>query len=66
MSRRKFEVYKKETLKAGIRILDIYRGKDSEDVRFIYKGKVYRVHIKTFRENLSPSEFVELLKSSIK
>lgn len=66
MSRRKFEVYKKEALKAGIRILDIYRGKDGEDVRFIYKGKVYRVHIKTFRENLSPSEFVELLKSNIK
>ncbi len=66
MSRRRYEVYKKEALKAGIRILDVYRGKDGEDVRFVYRDKVYRVHLKTFRENLSPKEFVELLKSSVK
>ncbi len=66
LAKRRLEVYKKAAEKAGFKILDIYRGKDEELVRFMYKGKVMCVKIKGYRENMTPEEFVEKLRSAIK
>jgi len=66
MAQKRFSKYKEEALRHGIKILDIYRGRDKEVVRFIYKDKVYLATIKGYRENMTPEEFVKQLLSSIK
>jgi len=62
---RKYQQYKEVALSAGIKILDIYRGRDGEVVRFLFRGRVYVVNIKGFRGNMKPEEFVELLKKAV-
>ncbi len=62
---RKYQQYKEAALRSGIKILDIYRRKDGEVVRFMFRGKVFVVDIKGFREGMKPEEFVSLLKKAI-
>jgi len=62
---RKYQKYKDATLSAGIKILDVYRGRNGEVVRFVFRGRVYVVSIKGFREDMKPEEFVELLKKAV-
>jgi len=66
MAQKRFSKYKEEALKHGIKILDIYRSRDKEVVRFIYKDKVYLATIKGYRENITPDEFIKQLLSVIK
>ena len=62
---RKYQKYKEAALRSGIKILDIYRGKVGEVVRFVFRDKVHVVDIKGFREGMKPEEFVNLLKKAI-
>ena len=65
MALRKYQRYKEAALRSGIKILDIYRRKDGEVVRFMFREKVHVVDIKGFREGMKPEEFVSLLKKAI-
>mgnify|MGYP000049958310 CR=1 FL=1 len=66
MAEKKYLRYKEAAEKAKIRILDIYRGRDSETVRFVYRGRVYVVSIRGTRDNYTPEAFVEELKKAVK
>ena len=66
MAKRRLEVYKKAAERAGFKILDIYRGKDEEIIRFIYRGRVRCAKIRGYREDMSPEEFVKRLKELVK
>ncbi len=65
MALRKYQQYKEAALRSGIKILDIYRKKDGEVVRFMFRNKVYVADIKGFRDSMKPDEFVNLLKKVI-
>jgi len=66
MAQKRLSKYKEEALKHGIKIIDIYRGKEDEVIRFLYKGKVYVVKIRGYRENMTPEEFVKVLLDNVR
>ncbi|MEM1930608.1 MAG: hypothetical protein QW780_01235 [Sulfolobales archaeon] len=51
--------------RGGIRVLDVYRYKDRDSIRFIYKNKVYLVSLKGFYDTMKPEELLNTLLSHV-
>jgi len=57
--------YEEVLRKVGIRVLDVYRFKDKDVVRFLYKGKVYVADLKRYYDSMKPEDLVNTLLSQI-
>ncbi|HDD26565.1 MAG TPA: hypothetical protein ENF75_05710 [Acidilobales archaeon] len=63
---RKFKEHRKVLNELGVKILDVYRFKDKEAIRGLYKGKVVMIELPRHREFISPDEFKEIVMESLK
>ncbi|MCS7099279.1 MAG: hypothetical protein RMH84_01835 [Sulfolobales archaeon] len=57
--------YRRVLEKSGIRVLDVYRRKDRDSVRFLYRGKVHVVDLKGFYDSVKPEELLNVLLSQV-
>lgn len=57
--------YREVLEKNGIRLLDVYRHKDRDLIRFSYKGKVYTIELKGFFDAMRPEELLNTLLSRV-
>lgn len=55
--------YREVLQRNGVRVLDVYRHKDRDLVRFSYRGKVYLVELKGFYDAMKPDELLNSLLS---
>ncbi|MEM4832872.1 MAG: hypothetical protein QW809_04170, partial [Sulfolobales archaeon] len=51
--------------RGGVRVLDVYRHKDRDSIRFIYRDKVYLVSLKGFYDTMKPEELLNTLLSQV-
>lgn len=63
---RKFKEYRKIVNELGLKVLDVYRLKDKELIRGIYRGKVVLIELPKYREDLTPKAFKEIIEKSLK
>jgi SepF-like predicted cell division protein (DUF552 family) len=61
----KLSRYSREALKLGFKVLDIYRYKDKEVLRGIYRGKVVLVELPRYRESMDLETFKNELRSKL-
>ncbi|MCX8184606.1 MAG: hypothetical protein RMI56_07045 [Sulfolobales archaeon] len=57
--------YRRVLEKSGVRVLDIYRRKDRDSIRFSYRGRVYVVDLKGFYDSVKPEELLSTLLSQV-
>lgn len=62
---RKFKEYRKVVNELGLKVLDIYRLKDKELIRGLYKGKVVLIELPKHREDLAPKVFREIIEKTL-
>jgi SepF-like predicted cell division protein (DUF552 family) len=55
--------YEEALEKVGVRVLDVYRFKDKDIIRFFYKGKVYVVDLKRYYDSMKPDDLVNAVLS---
>jgi|YelNatPaOPRAMG01_1025707.scaffolds.fasta_scaffold57911_3 SepF-like predicted cell division protein (DUF552 family) len=55
--------YEEALEKVGVRVLDVYRFKDKDIIRFLYKGKVYVVDLKRYYDSMKPDDLVNAVLS---
>ncbi len=61
----KLRKYLSEASKLGFKVLDVYRYKDKEVLRVLYKDKVMVIEISKLRENMSLEDFRRELQSKL-
>lgn len=57
--------YKEALERAGIKVLDVYRGKEEDVLRVQYKGRVILVNLKRFYDTMRPEELVKVVLSQV-
>ncbi len=57
--------YREELEKVGIKVLDVYRRKDRDTVRFLYRGRVYLAELKGFYDAMKPGELIGALLAHV-
>jgi hypothetical protein len=57
--------YKEALEKVGIRVLDVYRGREGDVLRVQYKGKVHLIDLKRFYDTMKPEELAKAVISQI-
>lgn len=57
--------YKEALEKVGVRVLDVYRGREEDILRVQYKGRVHLVNLKRFYDTMKPEELVRAVISHI-
>jgi hypothetical protein len=57
--------YREALEKVGIRVLDVYRGREEDVLRVQYKGRVYLINLKRFYDTMKPEELVKAVISQI-
>jgi len=55
--------YEEALEKVGVRVLDVYRFKDKDIIRFLYKGKVYVADLKRYYDSMKPDDLVNAVLS---
>ncbi|MEM2207541.1 MAG: hypothetical protein QXG17_02460 [Sulfolobales archaeon] len=51
--------------RGGVKVLDVYRHKDRDSIRFLYRGKVYLASLKGFYDAMKPEELLNILLSQV-
>ncbi len=64
-NRKRFRKYLEVLEKLHVRQLDVYRYKDKDVLRLLYRGKVVLVELPRHREEMEPSEFEKIVASAI-
>ena len=64
-NRKKFRKYLEVLEKLHVRQLDVYRYRDKDVLRLLYRGKVVLVELPRHREEMEPSEFEKVVASAL-
>lgn len=57
--------YREVLEKSGIRVLDVYRSRDRDAVRFLYRGRVYLAELRGFYDSVKPEELLNALLARV-
>jgi len=57
--------FKEALERAGIKVLDVYRGREEDVLRVQYGGRVFLVNLKRFYDTMKPEELVKAVISQI-
>lgn len=57
--------YVKALERAGIKVLDVYRYRDQDSIRIMYRNRVYVFKLGRFYDTVKPEELVDLIVSRI-
>lgn len=57
--------YEEVLRRVGIKVLDVYRFKDKDVVRFLYNGKVYVVDLRKYYDIMKPEDLANILLSQV-
>jgi len=57
--------FKEALERAGIKVLDVYRGREEDVLRVQYGGRVLLVNLKRFYDTMKPEELVKAVISLI-
>lgn len=55
--------YREALRRNGVRVLDVYRLRDRDAIRFSYRGRIYLVELKGFYDAMKPDELLNVLLS---
>ncbi len=64
-NRKKFRAYLQVLEKLRVKQLDVYRYRDRDVLRLLYRGKVVLVELPKHREEMSIEEFEKVVASSL-
>ena len=64
-NRKKFRAYLQVLEKLRVRQLDVYRYKDRDVLRLLYRGKVLLVELPKHREDMSVEEFEKVVAAAL-